>query len=419
MTRAKRLWAGLAVTFLAVPAAAQAPNGAEFRVNTYTTGSQWRADVATDRSGHFVVAFADQQGSTAREVVVRRFTSAGRPRGAEFRVNTFTTDGQSYPAVASDRAGNFVVTWESYGQDGDRYGIFGQRYDAAGTAVGGEFQVNTFTTGWQYSSAVAMGPDGNFVVVWQSDGEDGSGAGVFGRRFDVVGGAFGPPFTVSSTTGGHQQGPSVAMAADGSFVVAWYGNGPGDGFGVFARRFAVTGTPLGDEFRVNTNAVGNQFSPSVSASGDGAFVVVWQSYVSSATGADVFGQRFDSSGNPIGAQFAVSNYVTGDQMQPKVALDDKGAFMVTWWTYLPPAIGGDTIRARQFDASGIAVGGEFGVNTYTTGTQTTPVIATGPAGHFVIVWQGTPVDGSQYGVFGQRFGDLIFADTLDAGPASP
>jgi uncharacterized membrane protein len=34
--------------------------------------------------------------------------------GAEFQVNTYTTDHQTSPAVAADAAGNFVVVWESF-----------------------------------------------------------------------------------------------------------------------------------------------------------------------------------------------------------------------------------------------------------------------------------------------------------------
>ncbi len=36
------------------------------------------------------------------------------PAGTEFQVNTYTTDAQYAPAVASDSAGNFVVVWASY-----------------------------------------------------------------------------------------------------------------------------------------------------------------------------------------------------------------------------------------------------------------------------------------------------------------
>ena len=41
--------------------------------------------------------------------------------------------------------GGFVVTWTSDGQDGSGYGVYGQRYSSTGAAVGSEFQVNTAT----------------------------------------------------------------------------------------------------------------------------------------------------------------------------------------------------------------------------------------------------------------------------------
>ncbi len=90
------------------------------------------------------------------------------PVGVEFQVNTYTTNGQYSPAVAADAEGDFVVVWRSYVQDGSSFGVFGQRYTSAGVALGGEFQVNTYTTNFQSSPAVAADAEGDFVVVWQS-----------------------------------------------------------------------------------------------------------------------------------------------------------------------------------------------------------------------------------------------------------
>ncbi len=90
-----------------------------------------------------------------------------------------------------DAAGNFVVAWESYSnQDGSSSGVFGQRFDSSGARAGTEFQVNTYTTGGQgsYPQAVAVSPN-NFVVVWHSPDQDGSGLGIFGQRF----GPLAPP----------------------------------------------------------------------------------------------------------------------------------------------------------------------------------------------------------------------------------
>src|SRR6185503_4434191 len=95
-----------------------------------------------------------------------------------FRVNTYTTHSQDFPAVASDSAGNFVVVWQSGYQDGGggflAPGVFAQRFASTGAPRGPEFRVNTYTTDRQHLPAVASDTSGNFVVVWSSDTQDGS-----------------------------------------------------------------------------------------------------------------------------------------------------------------------------------------------------------------------------------------------------
>src|SRR6185295_10007224 len=87
----------------------------------------------------------------------RAAAAQGDPLGPEFRVNTYTTGSQAAPSVAADSSGNFVVVWAS-DQDGSNLGVFGQRYDSSGVPVGPEFRVNTFTTYIQHSPAVAADP---------------------------------------------------------------------------------------------------------------------------------------------------------------------------------------------------------------------------------------------------------------------
>jgi hypothetical protein len=50
----------------------------------------------------------------------------------------------------------------------------GPRAQAQTALTGSQFQVNSYTTFSQLSPAVATDPDGDFVVVWQSDGSGGS-----------------------------------------------------------------------------------------------------------------------------------------------------------------------------------------------------------------------------------------------------
>ena len=103
-------------------------------------------------------------------------------RGPEFQVNTYTTYGQIRPSVAVSAAGDFVVVWESVGQDGSAYGVFGQRFDNTGGNVGTEFQINTYLTSNQVRASVAVGATGDFVVVWDSEGSSGTDTGNFSRQ---------------------------------------------------------------------------------------------------------------------------------------------------------------------------------------------------------------------------------------------
>jgi hypothetical protein len=111
--------------------------------------------------------------------MARRFDAAGLPAGDEFRVNTYTTGGQGFrPKVASDPAGSFVVVWHSDQLPGSDLHVFGQRLDATGAPLGGEFRIGSSTSG-QSGPRVATGSDGTFVVVWGLF----PGAGVRGQRF--------------------------------------------------------------------------------------------------------------------------------------------------------------------------------------------------------------------------------------------
>jgi Ca2+-binding RTX toxin-like protein len=91
--------------------------------------------------------------------------------------------------VAALSDGGWIVSWESDGQDGDGAGIFQQRYDSHGAAVGSETRVNIQTVGDQNRPTVTALADGGWVVSWTSSGQDGDGLGIYQRHFaaDVQG----------------------------------------------------------------------------------------------------------------------------------------------------------------------------------------------------------------------------------------
>src|SRR5262245_54391576 len=90
--------------------------------------------------------------------------TAQPPLGGDFAVNSYTTGNQERPAVAAGPAGDFVVAWASNGSTGtdtSSYSIQARRFDASAKPLGDQFQVNTDTAQRQTYPAVARNADGN------------------------------------------------------------------------------------------------------------------------------------------------------------------------------------------------------------------------------------------------------------------
>src|SRR5262245_8287364 len=269
-------------------------SGIEFRVNSYTTDSQLVPRIDRYLNGFVVVWGSDHQDGSGVGVYAQRYNGLGSPQGAEFRVNTYTTSDQNYPDVGLDGTGNFVAVWASQGQDGSFAGVYGQRFNNLGTKQGSEFRVNAYTTDSQENSAIAVQSSGGFVVVWDTP-QDGSGTNVEAQRLNSSGVKQGAEFQVNTCTENDQRGPSIAMDGSGNFVVVWTSyDQDGSGYGVFAQRFTSTGVPHGIEFPVNTYTTGAQLNPAVTVDASGNFTVVWES-VQDGSFTGIYGQRFSSA----------------------------------------------------------------------------------------------------------------------------
>src|SRR5262249_17533996 len=149
------------------------------------------------------------------------------------------------PTIAMDASGDFVITWKNSGQDGSGYGIYARRYSSTGVAAGPEFLVNTYTTGNQAQPAIAVNPAGDFVIAWNSTGEDCNGYGIYAQRFQSSGAPAGGEFRVNTITTNLQSAPSLAMDPAGDFVVTWQSNHAGANYEVYARQFDSAGVAQG------------------------------------------------------------------------------------------------------------------------------------------------------------------------------
>lgn len=326
----------------------------EFLVNTNTDLEQRVPYLGMDATGNYIVTWSSVEGLSANEVMAQRFTAAGAFNGDEFMVNQTTSQWQAYGAVAVNDAGAFVVAWESYGQDGSEYGIYGQCYDASGAVTRSEFRINTFTANNQTHPEIGMDGAGNFVVVWNSYGQDAEGGyGVFGQLFDAACNARDEEFQINQIVAGDQQEVDVARI-DSTFVVIYESAGAdGDGFGIFARQYDADGIALDDEQLVNSTYAGNQINPAIAMNETGYLVAVWEDeagHDGELTG--IYGQVFAGLDTPLGEEFPINTYFAGNQLEPDIAIDQAANFIVTW-----SSAGQDSsdfgVFASQFDLNGI------------------------------------------------------------------
>lgn len=274
-------------------------------------------------------------------------SAALSPLGGEFQVNTTTTGNQGSFSVGTDDAGNFVSAWTTpvTGDLCDTVDIFFQRFDFNGNKVGGEIVgPEDHVNGYQSRPNVAMDADGDFVIVW-SEG------------FDIA-------------------GPCPATNPDGSSE------------GVFAQMYFSDGSTNGVPFQVNTRFTNTQESPVVAMNSTGDFVVAWRDWnIDAGEDAfnqwDVFAQLFDSAGNPVGSEQFVNQTIIGEQWDFDVSINDSQDWIVVW---RGPDGDSDGVFARRYDSTGNPIEGEWQVNLSNTGGQFTPGVTLFNDGDFVVSW---------------------------------
>lgn len=323
--------------------------------------------------------------------------------GSETQVNTTTAKSQESPSIAMAPNGNAIVVWQSWANDGSSYGVYGQRFDNNGAALGTEFQVNTTTSSNQQSPDVDVDANGNFVITWMSQEQDGDGWGIYAQRYNAAGIAQGGEILVANSTAGNQKDPRISMAPNGNFVIAWADQAlDGSGFGIFGRRFSAAGSPIAASFQVNTYTTGYQGLPDVACASNGAFAIVWQSLGQDGSDNGVYFQRYDANGATQGAETAVANTSLANQQAPTIGMDNSYNFVIAWTSYNQD---GDSrgVYARRFDATGTAQGNEFQVNTTAAQAQDQVDVFVADNGHFVVAWSSYAQDGSYYGIYLQQY----------------
>ena len=295
-------------------------------------------------------------------------------------------------------------------------GLTRQRVDDALQQLGGTIdriptgilQINKQLLGLHENAAVACSQQ-KTLIVWQGKLPSKPDWDIYGCVIDSDG-TVGDPFVVNQHQPEDQIRPSVAASRNGSFTVVWESmKQDGSESGIFSQQISPSGLPSGREFQVNSFTANSQTAPRVATNRDGRFLVVWESLYQ-VKGFDVFGQFFSETGSKDGAEIQINQSVKFNQRVPSVSMMTDGSAVVAY-----QAEKGDNalydIGLQRLSKDRAQSGVELIANTHSHRSppwgKAAPDIATDGVRRFVVVWHDyhgqSPQDGNESGVFAQVF----------------
>ena len=248
-----------------------------------------------------------------------------------------------------------------------------------------------------------MFSNGNFVVAWNCD-NSGNGIDVCYRIFDSTGAPLTDDLIANTFKDNNQQNPVAYFLPDNlnRFIIVWesYGQDSTDqSSGIFAQMFAINGAKIGKEFQVNTITTGDQIQPAVAGEPNGNFVISW------TDSNNIFIRRFGSNMKPIGEEFlGMPNDDTKEQSHSSLTFFANGDFGVVYQSNSDNIDGdGFGIRLVRFDFNGAQVGFSWVINRYYKSDQTKPQIVSLPTGGFMVIWESEGEDDYGSGIIRRIF----------------
>ncbi len=317
---------------------------------------------------------------------------------SDAKINTSSPLGQTTPSVAMDANGDYVVAWNNQVHLGPNYlyDVDARVYNSAGQAQTGEIVVAQ--TPGDTRPSVAMDANGDFVVAYQVLNTTTYDYGISAQRYNLAGTPQGSTLTVNDGSSPSATGslPKVAMDSAGDFTIAFQGY-DANSHGVFAQQFNSSGTSQGAIFRVNTPQTDNQGAPTIAMDSAGDFVIAWEDG-GPTQNAGIYAQRYNPSGVAQGSNTAISTVTSGSSPgNPSVAMEPTGQYAIAWQfdqTAAGAGNGFQGIETQRFDASGNALTSVVQLNTPENYNQGGPSVAIDSEGDFVVAWESYGTGGT-------------------------
>ena len=338
------------------------------------------------------------------------------------------TTSQVAPALASRPDGAWALAWYDGTLDTEMH-VYLQISLSGGAALSPPVQIDEPGAHFAFAPSVVALADGTWLVVWRDEQFFKGTVQFFGRRMATDGSfALGPQFEITNgpqwASGGSTNvvNPLAVRLRDGNVLVAWPASTqPGVLLSVHARRLDLNGNPLGPELDTGSGGPDTEsYSPAIAPLPNGACLLAWQSW-SNKGHIQVFGRRFDASGQPMGAVVPLSAGFKAYEALPAVAAFPDGGIFMSWkegdvtTSTTPVAIAG---KAWSPLLTPQTAGKYQGIGADPDGTYPDQGPATAlPGERAAVVWHSAAAEG---GIFLRRYyraPDKLDCETTDVAGA--
>ncbi len=313
------------------------------------------------------------------------------PLNDPFKINnnTITVNALTQPDVGIDGNGNIVVVWqEPFDNDTNDFDIRGTFFAPDGSQISSPEVFISSELGSELEPSIAVAPNGAFVVAYSRNND------IFARRFNLTRDGIrqvGDEILVSTFEQDRRQfSPQVAIDVEGDFSVVWTHEFEIDDFDIRGRIFNADGTPLTDDLPVSASFSDESQSsiavvPTENNDKPDTDLASVVSYTVDFNNSEtIFFRRFGNEGNEIGVEInAVSEVNRGrNQTQSSVAIDAQGNFVIAW-THEFEANDTD-IHLRRFRADGSAIDNVEIIVDNSLANQNNPDVALAPDGTIIV-----------------------------------
>ena len=397
-------------------------------VNEELNGDQINPVVAMNRSnGNFVIAWEDnssdedgtykdnsERTNPNFDIAIRSFNRGGYVKQHQKYItidNSVSKGNQISPDLAMDEKGNFVVVWADDSNNDNDYDIYMSGFDSDGNLLFSNIKVNKANSGNQTRPKIAMAPDGRFVVSW-NDQQKNDHIHIKLRAFNADGKPAGSERNILNQSKGTQRNPSIAMDAQGNYVIAWESDNTNNVYQIRAQKYDFDGKELSQIYTINSKSKGQQLHSAVGMNGKGAFYVAYRDDNNHDEKYDIRVRGWDENLNEIIADTKLYS-ANHNNEQPTICVDDSNHAVVGFYdsnmTHLEPTkednikvLAYDTQHAGDILVAAIMngkIGNAVSPTELTWQNQKHPSVSCSGDGHVVVVYTDDTENDSSYEIY--------------------